>query len=52
MPSKPPSRPNPLAFTPPKGAAALEMTPALSPTIPVSSASATRNPRSSPWVNA
>ena len=31
MPSEPPSRPRPDCLTPPKGAAALEMTPALKP---------------------
>ncbi len=42
MPSKLPSRPNPLAFTPPNGAAALEIRPELMPTIPNCSRSATR----------
>ena len=42
MPSKPPSRPNPLCFTPPNGAAGLEISPVLMPTMPNSSASARR----------
>ena len=41
MPSKPPSRPKPLAFTPPNGAAGLDSRPVLTPTMPNSSASAT-----------
>ena len=45
MPSLPPSRPMPDAFTPPNGAPALETTPWLRPSMPVSSASATRNAR-------
>lgn len=42
MPSKPPSRPKPLALTPPNGAAGLEISPELMPTMPYSSDSATR----------
>ncbi len=42
IPSKPPSRPNPLAFTPPNGAAGLETRPVLMPTMPKSSDSASR----------
>jgi len=42
MPSQPPSRPRPDSFTPPKGAAGLEITPELRPTIPVCNPSATR----------
>src|SRR5262249_20203871 len=45
MPSKPPSRPKPDCLTPPKGAAGLETTPWLRPTIPVSSPSHMRNAR-------
>ena len=45
MPSSEPSRPMPDCLTPPKGAAALEMTPALRPIIPVSSRSIMRMPR-------
>ena len=45
MPSKPPSRPKPEAFTPPNGAAGLEMMPWLMPIIPYSSASLTRMTR-------
>lgn len=45
MPSSEPSRPMPDCLTPPKGAAALEMTPALRPIIPVSSAEIMRMPR-------
>ena len=45
MPSRPPSRPYPDAFTPPKGAAGLETMPVLSPTIPDSMPSATRSAR-------
>ena len=41
MPSKPPSRPKPLAFTPPNGAAGLDSRPVLTPTMPNSSDSAT-----------
>ena len=46
IPSKPPSRPNPLAFTPPNGAAGLETRPVLMPTMPKSSDSASRMVRS------
>ena len=46
MPSAPPSRPKPLAFIPPNGAAALLMTPRLRPTIPASSDPHTRIARS------
>ncbi len=42
MPSKPPSRPKPLCFTPPNGAAGLEIRPVLMPIIPNSSDSASR----------
>ena len=42
MPSKPPSRPKPLALTPPNGAAGLETSPVLIPTMPKSSDSASR----------
>src|SRR5690606_34016976 len=45
MPSTLPSRPMPDCFTPPKGAAALETTPALRPIMPVSRASIMRLPR-------
>ncbi len=45
MPSAPPSRPRPDCLTPPNGAAAFEMTPALKPTMPNSICSATRNMR-------
>ncbi len=41
IPSNPPSRPNPDCLTPPNGAAALDTTPWLSPTMPVSSCSQT-----------
>ena len=41
----PPSRPQPDAFMPPKGACAVEIAPSLRPTMPVSSASATRSAR-------
>ncbi|HID27159.1 MAG TPA: hypothetical protein EYP22_04935 [Methanosarcinales archaeon] len=37
-----PSRPSPDSFTPPKGATSVEINPALTPTIPYSSASETR----------
>lgn len=50
MPVKPPSRPTPDSLIPPKGAAGLETTPWLSPTMPASSASLTRSPRSRPCV--
>ena len=42
MPSKLPSRPNPLALTPPNGAAGLDSSPELMPTMPNWNASATR----------
>ena len=42
IPSKPPSRPIPDCFTPPNGAAALEITPMLRPSIPVCSDSMSR----------
>ncbi len=45
MPSKPPSRPKPDCLTPPKGAAGLETMPWLTPTMPASIASLTRNVR-------
>lgn len=45
MPSKPPSRPIPDCFIPPKGAAALEMRPVFRPIIPVCSFSIMRCPR-------
>src|SRR5215218_304589 len=45
MPSGPPSRPKPDCLTPPKGAAGLETSPWLSPTMPVSSPSTTRKAR-------
>ena len=45
MPSKPPSRPRPDCFTPPKGAAGSEITPLLMATIPDSIASAVRRAR-------
>jgi hypothetical protein len=45
MPSKPPSRPKPLALTPPNGADGFDTTPALRPTMPVSSRSLTRSAR-------
>ncbi len=50
MPSEPPSRPNPDSLMPPNGAAASEMTPRFTPTMPASTASATRSARSSDWV--
>ncbi len=40
-----PSRPIPDSLTPPKGATSVEMMPVLTPTIPLSSASATRHTR-------
>ena len=46
IPSKPPSRPKPDCLTPPKGAAGLETTPWLRPTMPVSMPSQTRKARS------
>src|SRR4051794_12470089 len=45
MPSRPPSRPTPECLTPPNGAEALDTMPWLRPTMPVSSASMTRNAR-------
>jgi len=42
IPSKPPSRPNPLCFTPPNGAAGFDTTPTFRPTMPVSIRSLTR----------
>ena len=45
MPYLDPSRPMPDSFTPPNGATSVEMTPVLMPTIPYSSASATRHTR-------
>src|SRR5437867_9113723 len=45
MPCFEPSRPLPDSFTPPKGATSVEMMPVLMPTIPYSSASATRQMR-------
>ncbi len=42
IPSKPPSRPKPLALTPPNGAAGLDTSPVLTPIMPKSSASASR----------
>src|SRR5699024_1240568 len=45
IPSAPPSRPTPDCFHPPKGAAALEITPMFSPIIPVASRSIIRWPR-------
>ena len=45
MPSAPPSRPKPDCLTPPNGAAGFETRPWLRPTMPVSSASQTRNAR-------
>ncbi len=44
-PSCPPSRPSPDCFTPPNGAAGSDTTPRLMPTMPDSSASATRSDR-------
>ena len=52
MPSKPPSRPKPLALTPPNGAAGLDTTPWLIPTMPNSSASLTRSARDRSRVKA
>src|SRR5471032_2490805 len=40
-----PSRPRPDCLTPPKGATSVDMIPSLIPTMPVSSASATRHAR-------
>ncbi len=45
MPYLEPSRPRPEDFTPPKGATSVEIIPVLTPTIPDSNASATRNTR-------
>ena len=45
MPYIEPSRPRPDCFTPPKGATSVVMSPVLTPTIPYSSASATRQIR-------
>ena len=42
IPSKPPSRPKPLAFTPPNGAAGFDTRPVLTPIMPKSSDSASR----------
>lgn len=43
MPYFEPSRPSPESLTPPNGASAVDIRPVLTPTIPYSSASATRN---------
>src|SRR6478672_10847379 len=43
MPSNPPSLPKPDSLTPPNGAAASEITPRLTPTMPDSTPSATRS---------
>ena len=48
MPYFEPSRPMPDSFTPPNGATSVEMSPVLMPTMPYSSASATRQTRPSP----
>ena len=45
MPYFEPSRPKPDSFTPPNGATSVEMMPSLMPTMPYSSASATRQMR-------
>jgi hypothetical protein len=45
MPWCEPSRPRPDCFTPPKGTCSVAITPALMPTMPYSSASATRKMR-------
>ena len=45
MPSWPPSRPMPLCFMPPNGAAGSDTRPRFTPTMPDSIASATRRPR-------
>src|SRR4051794_7150802 len=45
MPCREPSRPMPDSLTPPNGATSVEMISVLTPTIPYSSASATRNTR-------
>lgn len=45
MPTSPPSRPRPDCLMPPNGAAGLETTPWLRPTIPASNASLTRKAR-------
>src|SRR5262245_4556903 len=45
MPWSEPSRPSPDSLTPPNGASSVEMMPELTPTMPYSSASATRNTR-------
>ena len=45
MPYFDPSRPMPDSFTPPNGATSVEMMPVLMPTMPYSSASATRQTR-------
>src|SRR5712691_7329088 len=44
-PWRAPSRPIPDSFTPPNGATSVEMTPSFTPTIPHSSAAATRHTR-------
>ena len=44
-PWREPSRPRPDSFTPPNGASSVEMAPELMPTMPYSSASATRQTR-------
>ena len=44
-PSVPPSRPSPLSFTPPNGAAGSDTSPRLRPTMPASIRSLTRRPR-------
>ena len=50
MPYFDPSRPSPDCFTPPNGATSVEITPSLMPTIPYSSASATRHARFTSFV--
>ena len=45
MPYFEPSRPMPDCFTPPNGATSVETIPSLTPTMPYSSASATRQAR-------
>src|SRR5699024_10386235 len=50
IPTLPPSRPIPECFTPPNGAAGLDTTPWLRPTMPASNASLTRKARLRSWV--
>src|SRR5690606_16848058 len=50
MPYTEPSRPSPDCFTPPNGATSFEIRPVLTPTMPYSSASATRKMRDTFWL--